>query len=68
MKRKVGRWTAIQNKLPDTPEGNELWDWIEYRTYGKLGQSDIAIRLTKDQEAMVEEAESKLRPGEQHPG
>jgi hypothetical protein len=70
MKRTVGRWTAIQNRLSKDPEdedADDLWDLIEYRTWGKLGQSKIAIRLTKKQEAMVLDAETRLGPNEEHP-
>lgn len=66
MKRTVGRWTAIQNKLGakdgvDDPAGR-LWDWIESRTYGKLGQSQVAVNLKHEPEweGLVEAAEAQL--------
>lgn len=66
MKRVVGRWTAIQNGLEESKEANALWNLIERRTWGKRGQSLVAIKLNKEQEQMVIEAESKLAPNEQH--
>jgi hypothetical protein len=68
VKHTVGRWTAIQNKLEKTEAGDDLWDLIEVRTWGKRGQSLISIALTPEQQGLVEEAESRLGAHEEHVG
>lgn len=69
MKRTVGRWTAIQTKLGATDDGdtpaNRLWDWIERRTYGKPGQSQVAINLNHEKgwAELFAQAEKELPEG-----
>lgn len=65
MKLRVGEWTAVQYRLPKDGEGDELWEKIEQRTWGKLGQTLVTIRLTKAEQEIVDRVRV---PGEQRRG
>lgn len=54
MKAKVGRWTAIQTCIPDTKEGNALWEKIERRTWGKHGYTVVNIAITKQEQPLMD--------------
>lgn len=44
-KMTTARWMRVANRTPDTREGNELYDWIDYRTHGKVWSRDVSIAI-----------------------
>lgn len=75
MKLTVEQWTRVQAHLPDerladdkpdySKPGNALWQKIEERTWAKRYQQNLAIKLTKDEQKMVDEAMTRVTGREQ---
>lgn len=61
MKMSCWEWTLVQIELPADDVGNQLWQLIETRTFGKPYQSQIAIALSKQDEALVQSLRAPRR-------
>lgn len=64
MKLSTAKWTNVQNRLPETPEGRRLNTHIEHRTWGKRWSQDVAIALRKSEQEMVNAAVKQLEDEE----
>lgn len=60
MKLTCQQWTDIQNRLPLDLFGDLLWHKLEAKTQGKLYSQNVAIRLGKDEQEVIDAALAEI--------